>query len=68
MLTKTATSERFSAPARASAFERRNLFRVPQKITCRVLVNTRIRLAERIVVSKENTHFLYQISERRTDN
>lgn len=34
MLNKTATLERFSAPAGASAFEVRNLFRGPQKITC----------------------------------
>ena len=43
----------FSAPARASCFEARNSFLVPQNTTCRVPVNTKIRPAGRIKCNKE---------------
>jgi hypothetical protein len=43
----------FSAPGRASCFEARIEFRVPQNTTCNVLVNIKIRPKRRIKCSRE---------------
>jgi len=50
---KNLTSEGFPAPGRASCFEARTQFRVPQNTTCRVLANTKIRPSGRIKSSRK---------------
>src|SRR5690554_6506746 len=58
----------FQPPARASAFECRNLFRVPQKITCSEQEFRKIRFANGLGLTEKTNRFHYKFRQEYLNN